>query len=139
MARKGYIPEPDGLNAEFYARAQDGTLHLQACAACGALRHPPRHACARCGSMESEWRTSPGRGRLYSWTVTHFPYDRGWAEETPYATGIVELDEGVRLVGHLDVPDPAALEIGLRLAVELTPMGESFAFLTFRPEGATND
>ena len=37
------IPTPEGLNAEFYARTQDGVLHLQQCSDCGLVRHPPRY------------------------------------------------------------------------------------------------
>ena len=42
MARTPYLPTPQGLNAEFYDRAQDGVLHLQQCSDCGVIRHPPR-------------------------------------------------------------------------------------------------
>lgn len=139
MTRDIYIPEPEGPTAEFYRHAQDGTVHLQRCASCGAFRHPPRLACAHCGSAESHWVPSRGRGTLFSWTVTHFPFDRGWAGETPYVTAIVELEEGVRLLGHLETDAPGDLKIGLGLVTHVQPMTDSFAFLTFRPEGGGDD
>lgn len=132
MAPEPRIPTPEGLNAEFYERALGGTLHLQRCSACVRFRHPPRHLCPGCSSPSFEWVPSQGRGRLYSWTVTHFPFDRGWASELPYATAVVELDEGVRLIGAIEGLEPAELEPGLPLEAGLEPLDERFVFLTFR-------
>lgn len=136
MAREPRIPTPEGLNAEFYAHARDGVLHLQRCTACGRFRHPPRYFCASCSSGDYEWVPSPGRGRLYSWTVTHFPFDRGWAEEVPYVTAVVELDEGVRLIGAVDGLALETLRSGLPLVSALEVLGEHFAFVTFRHDRA---
>ena len=133
MAREPRVPTPEGLNADFYEQAADGVLHLQRCAACGTFRHPPRYYCAACGSGEVEWAPSSGRGRLVSWTVTHFPFDRGWADDLPYATVVVELEEGVRLIGALEGLDPGELAPGAPLVASLEPMGETFVFITFRP------
>ena len=124
------IPTPEGLNAEFYAQAQGGVLHLQECSDCGLVRHPPRYHCSACASPRYRWSPSTGRGQLYSWTVTHMPYDRGWADEIPYVTGVIELDEGVRLVGSVEGLSVGDLRIGLPLTTRLTPYGPEFSFLT---------
>jgi uncharacterized OB-fold protein len=129
------VPEPDGLNAEFYRRAAAGTLHLQQCSDCGRYQHPPRYLCAGCGSERLVWKPSEGRGRVFSWTVTHLPVDPGWAPEIPYATVVVELEEGVRLVGALRGLSPSELRLDLPVRVELEPVGEGFAFLHFAPGG----
>ncbi|MEA3218225.1 MAG: uncharacterized protein QOJ19_4381, partial [Acidimicrobiia bacterium] len=90
-AGRKYVPRPDGLNAEFYEAAASGTLHVQRCADCGVYRHPPRYYCAACGSGSYVWAPSSGDGTLFSWTVTRRAYDRGWADDLPYATAVVEL------------------------------------------------
>lgn len=133
MTPEPRIPSPEGLNADFYAHAHDGRLHLQRCAACGRFRHPPRYLCANCGSPDYRWQPSAGRGRLYSWTTTHMPFDRGWAGELPYVTAVIELEEGVRLIGALDGVRPDELEPGRLLEACLEPMSDEFVFLTFRP------
>ncbi|MHB1910883.1 MAG: Zn-ribbon domain-containing OB-fold protein [Acidimicrobiales bacterium] len=76
---------------------------------------------------------SPGRGSLFSWTVTHIPFDPGWAGEVPYTTVVVELDEGVRLLGAIDGVKRADLHLGLPLTASLDSKSEGFVFLTFRP------
>lgn len=138
MTPEPRIPTPEGLNADFYAHARDGQLHLQRCSACGRFRHPPRYLCGECGSPEFGWEPSPGRGRLYSWTITHTAFDRGWASELPYVTAVVELDEGARLIGALDGLRAEELEAGRPLEASLEPMGEEFVFLTFRPPSRQN-
>ena len=77
------------------------------------------------------WDPSTGVGRIHSWTVTHRPVDPGWADRVPYATVVVELDEGVRLVGAWEGADGLALD--LRVTLRIEPAGPEFAFLWFRP------
>ncbi len=130
-----YTPDPDGRNADFYRHLAGGRLHLQSCADCARVLHPPRFRCAGCGSLDLVFVPSAGRGRIFSWTVTHRPVDPGWAAEgLPYATVVIEMEEGVRLVGGwrggLD-----ALRLDLEVGVEVEAAGENFAFLYFRPVG----
>ena len=127
-----FIPTPDGPAVDFYRHALTGTLHLQRCAACGHHQHPPRWRCPECGSAEMVWEPSPGAGVLWSWTVTHRAIDFQWGAIVPYATVVVQLDEGPRLVGGWDGElDELALEVPVGL--DLEPAGDEFAFLWFRP------
>lgn len=126
------IPDPDGRNADFYRHLASGQLHIQRCDDCGAVHHPPRYTCPNCGSDALTFVASPGRGRVFSWTVTHRPVDPGWAAHLPYATVVVEMDEGVRLVGAWRGDNEAlALDLPVRAAVEVA--GEAFGFLWFEP------
>jgi uncharacterized OB-fold protein len=131
------IPDPDGLNADFYRHLARGQIHFQRCAGCSAVHHPPRYRCASCGSADYRWVASTGRGRVFSWTVTHRPVDPGWANEIPYATLIVEMDEGVRVVGALRGLAPAKLALDQRVMAEIETVSEAFAFIHFRPDGST--
>jgi uncharacterized protein len=128
-----YVPEPDGLNREFFLHAVDGTLHLQCCDQCGAYRHPPRYYCPRCASPTYSYVPSTGRGHVYSWVTSHFTVDRGWAPEAPHTTIVVELDEGPRLVGALRGLDPSALRAGLPVVLVGEPKGEAFVFFWVEP------
>ena len=128
-----FVPEPEGLNADFYQRLAAGTLSFQRCAGCGAFRHPPRHLCAACGSSQAEWMASSGRGRIFSWTVTHRPIDPGWAHELPYATLVVEMDEGVRVVGALRGLPLQDLALDLPVIARPERAGDHFALLYFEP------
>jgi uncharacterized OB-fold protein len=127
------LPAATGLNGEFYRRVASGELCFQRCDDCGAWRHPPRFACARCGSMRYTWTPSSGRGRVFSWTVTHRPIDPAFADELPYAVLVVEMDEGVRVVANLRGLEPAGLVLDLPVVAELERRSETVGLVFFRP------
>ena len=125
------IPAPVGPNAEFYAFLARGELRLQRCIACGTWRHPPRHRCAACGSVPAAWETVSGRGRVFTWTVTHRNIDPAFTP--PYAIIVAELEEGPRLVGNLRGLEPAGLTLDLAVVVEIEPVSDTVGLLWFRP------
>lgn len=129
MATAKYIPRPHGLDREFYHLAlATGLLHVQQCRSCGRHQHPPRRFCASCTSTDVAFVPTTNRGTVYSWTVSHFTVDSGWADDVPYATVVVELDEGPRIVGAFS-GDPSVLELGMAVSVRPEARTEDFAFL----------
>ena len=125
------LPNPVGPNAEFYAWCARGEVRVQRCAACGTWRHPPRHRCAACASRDVAWERVSGRGRVFSWTVTHQPLDPAF--DVPYVVVVVELDEGPRLVGNVRGIEPSALRLDLAVEAELEPVSDTVALVHFRP------
>jgi uncharacterized OB-fold protein len=125
------LPNPIGLNAELYAHWARGELRLQRCRDCNTWRHPPRYLCANCGSARFTWELTAGRGKVFSWTITHRAVDPAF--EPPYAIVVVELTEGPRLVGSLAGLDPADLALDLEVVVELEPVSDTIALVSFRP------
>ena len=88
---------------------------------------------AACGSGEYDWALASGRGRIYSWTITHRPIDPGFADELPYAVLVVEMEEGPRLVGNLRDLAPSELSLGLPVEVVFEPVADRVALTHFRP------
>jgi len=125
------LPNPIGLNAELYSHWARGELRLQRCGDCGTWRHPPRFLCASCGSDRFTWELAAGRGKVFSWTITHRAVDPAF--EPPYAIVVAELVEGPRLVGSLAGLEPAALALDLEVVVELEPVSDTIALVSFRP------
>jgi 3-oxo-4,17-pregnadiene-20-carboxyl-CoA hydratase alpha subunit len=100
----------------FWEGAVWGELRIQRCASCGTLRHPPRPACANCGSLDWDAIQSTGRGEVYSYVIMHHPPIPGF--DMPYAVGLIELEEGVRMLSNIvDVPLD---EISIGMPVEVT-------------------
>lgn len=126
-------PTPVGLNAEWYRQLAQTGLHFQRCANCDRWRHPPRVRCASCGSGDWTWEPSSGRGRLFSWTVTHQPLHPDFADHVPYAVVVVELDEGPRIVCSVrDLPnDELALDLPVEIGV--TVLSDELALPYARP------
>jgi uncharacterized protein len=128
------LPQPDDdLVAEFWKHCSEGRLCFQRCRDCGTWRHLPRVLCARCGSSRWEWSASSGRGRIFSWTVTHQALVRSFPEPVPYAVVVVELEEGVRMVTGVRAIAPEELELDLPVEVVFETAGEGVKLPFFRP------
>jgi uncharacterized protein len=110
------LPKPEGLNAEFYEHCARCELRFQRCE-CGVWRHPPRVLCVACGSERWEWALASGRGRVFTWTVTHQALHPAYADDVPYALLVVEMNEGVRMVSTLRDLDPVDLALDLPVEV----------------------
>ena len=98
------------------------------------LRHPPRPACAKCGSFEWDTVTASGRGTVYSFVVVHHPQVPAFDYPLPIA--VVELEEGTRLVADLIGVDPAAVHIGMPVIVEMVAVDDELTLPMFRPASA---
>jgi len=130
------LPQPDDdLVAEFWAHCAREELRFQRCSACATWRHLPRLRCARCGSPDFAWERSSGRGRVYSWTITHQAPLRAFASRTPYAVLVVELEEGVRMVAGLAEASPGELRLDLPVELVFERVSADAALPQFRPRG----
>jgi uncharacterized OB-fold protein len=128
------LPQPDDeLTAAFWDHCAHERLCFQRCDDCGTWRHLPRVLCAHCGSAKWQWTPSSGRGRVFSWTVTHQPLVKGFPEPVPYAVVVVELDEGVRMVAGLRGLAPAELTLDLPVEVVFETVGDRAKLPFFRP------
>jgi len=108
------IAEMD-LDQEFWAHCAEEKLHFQKCDDCGSWRHLPRYMCSKCGSANWQWAQSSGKGEIYSWTITHQALLPFFKQNVPYATIVVEMEEGVRMVSGLKGLDFDDLELGLKV------------------------
>ena len=91
-------------------------LLVQRCASCGKASLPPAPSCLHCGSPDVSQIDAATSGALRTWTVTHVAFDPAFAGDVPYVVGVVDLDDGARLSGTVDVPRDRLAD-GLRLAV----------------------
>jgi hypothetical protein len=113
------------------------------CKQCGAFYVPPRPICIKCYASEMEWVQTKGKGKLAAFTCIAvgppFMMEEGYDRTRPYVSGVVELDEGARVVARIEGVDgskPETIKIGTPLRVEFLHRGEgedSATFLAFRP------
>ncbi len=95
------LPVADADTQTFWDAAADGRLVVQHCAACGHWIWQPKPVCPRCHAVDVPWEEVSGDGRVASWTVVRPPVLPAFAPFTPFVILLVELDEGVRMVGQL--------------------------------------
>jgi uncharacterized protein len=122
-AQPAVAPVPDDLDADSMMRPSssrdtkffwDGVsaheLRLQK-RPDGSLQHPPVPALWLDKESETEYVVASGTGTVFSFVVHHAPKVPG--RTLPFVIALVELEEGVRMLGELRGIDPAAVEIGL--------------------------
>ncbi|MFF0814653.1 bifunctional MaoC family dehydratase N-terminal/OB-fold nucleic acid binding domain-containing protein [Rhodococcus sp. NPDC003318] len=82
----------------------------------GSLQHPPVPAIWKDKAETADYVVASGRGTVFSYVVHHAPKVPG--RSLPFVVALVELDEGVRMLGELRGIDPSEVSIGQRVQVE---------------------
>ncbi|HYK70209.1 MAG TPA: OB-fold domain-containing protein [Streptosporangiaceae bacterium] len=117
----------------FWTGTRQGELRIQRCGGCGALRHPPGPACPRCGSIgKAEYQVATGTGTVFSYVVHHHPPVPG--KELPIIVALVELTEGVRMLGELTGIDPGDVRIGMPVRASLDRVADDPVLPGWRPD-----
>ncbi|BAX94642.1 bifunctional MaoC family dehydratase N-terminal/OB-fold nucleic acid binding domain-containing protein [Mycobacterium shigaense] len=91
----------------------------------GSLQHPPVPAVWQDKEQPIDYVVAGGAGTVYSFVVHHAPKVPG--RTLPFVIALVELEEGVRMLGELRGVDPAAVKIGMPVRATFIdfPAGES--------------
>lgn len=117
--------------AFWFDGARRHRLLIQRCRGCGELRHPPLPSCPRCRSFEWDTVEASGSGTLFSFVVVHYPEVPGF--DYPLPIGLIELEEGTRLVAGLDGIEPSAWEIGMAVVAGFVDYDDELTLPVFRP------
>ncbi|MBS0553383.1 MAG: OB-fold domain-containing protein, partial [Proteobacteria bacterium] len=122
----------------FWEGVEAGKLLIQRCTCCSTLRHPPAPVCIKCHSFDWDTVEASGKGSIYSFVVMHYPEVPPF--EHPNPIGLIELDEGVRLVAGLVGVKRDEIRIGQRVQVEVQSVDDGELTLPmFRPIAACGD
>ena len=118
------VPVAEGL---FTDTADGPRLLGSRCVSCGAPYFPKAAVCHNpdCKDKRVEDATFGPRGKLWSCARQDYPppapakYDEPYK---PYALGVVDLDDGLRVVGRISTDDPQGLEVGIDVELVLEPL-----------------
>jgi hypothetical protein len=113
------------------------------CKGCGEQYVPPRPICPKCYGSAMDWVQMSGKGKLAAFTCIRVvpPNMQVWGfdRDNPYCSGVVELEEGGRIVALIDEVDPKKPEkihVGMPLSVKFLHKGDGGArqtILAFTP------
>jgi len=109
--------EPPFTIDRFYKFLQQGKLMAGKCQKCGKIHLPPRPLCSNCYSQQFTWVNISGRGKLSTYTVIHVAPQQFQAL-TPYAVGIVELENGLKIPAMIQDIAQEQLKIGMELNLD---------------------
>jgi uncharacterized OB-fold protein len=118
--------------AFFWDGTARGELRIQRCGGCGALRHPPGPMCPACGDDKPEYLLAAGTGEVYSYVVHHHPPVPG--HQAPFVVALVQLTEGVRMVGELLGVDPDQVRVGMPVRAEFVTIDGDLTLPAWRED-----
>lgn len=91
---------------------------LVCCTACGMLRFYPKPLCPSCHAPGTEKAGVVGEGTLYTFSVVYRAPTKELKDETPYIIALVDLDEGARVTGRLEMPESGEPVCGARVRLK---------------------
>lgn len=83
------------------------------CLKCGKIYYPPRLRCL-CGSREFKEYQLPRRGKLISFTTIRSAPEE-YKEFEPYSVGLIELEDGTKIIAQLTDVDADELKVGMEV------------------------
>lgn len=119
------LPTPTEDSQPFWDGCNRHELLLQHCAGCSHVFYYARRLCPSCGSTQLSWKPSAGRGRVYSYSQVHVPFQGPhWQSQLPYCVVLIDLQEGPRLLSRWLAPKAQVPEIGQSALVAFVKVGQ---------------
>ena len=119
------LPETDWeLTRPFWQAAARSELVIPRCRACRRFVWYPAEHCPHCAEGDPVWTRVSGRGRLFSWAVVERPLYSPFADQVPYVTGLVSLEEdpAVRLVTRIEGCAARDLYVDMPMRARFRPL-----------------
>ncbi|WNE97590.1 OB-fold domain-containing protein [Streptomyces luomodiensis] len=117
-------------NAGFWEGVARHQLLIQRCLDCAAPRFPWLPGCGTCGSQRWEAVEASGDGTVFSYVVMHHPPFPAF--DPPYAVGLIELAEGVRMVSDITGVPYDKVRIGMPVQLEFLRVDDELELPVFR-------
>ncbi len=106
---------------------RQGKLLASRCKACGSAHYPPRSDCPQCLDSDMEWIEVNSRGRLLTYTSVYVPpshFTPNLSHTAPFSSyayqpapvGIVEMEDGLRVMGWICGVSQQELRVGMELS-----------------------
>jgi uncharacterized OB-fold protein len=126
--RKIPAPTVDPETKPFWDAICEGRLMIKSCNACGESHYYPRTICPHCGSDDTVFKETTGKGTIYSFS----PMRR---VPTPYTVAYVTLEgEEISMLTNIVDCDPDDLKIGQEVKLVFTETeGDGPPVPTFAP------
>jgi uncharacterized OB-fold protein len=92
-------------------------LEANKCETCDTKFFPPRLLCPQCKRRDLVPVKLAEKGKIITYTIIRVPPHQ-FVDQAPYAMGVVELDDGVKLTAQIVDCDFEELKVGQRVKVE---------------------
>jgi uncharacterized protein len=116
---------------QFVEFLKNNEIRGTVCKSCGAKYFPPRSDCNVCLSSEMDWFPISSDGTLVTFTKAMFA-PAGFEKDVPYALGVAEFSEGVKVFGRIDksLPDEA-IKPGMKVKIRAVNLEDEHIIYEF--------
>jgi uncharacterized protein len=118
---------------EFWDACREHKYLLHECENCGTVRYPPGRVCPACLSRDVKWRESPGHGEVFTFTTVSRAPSKEFDQWSPYTVGLIDLEDGVRVLANIINCEPAEISVGMPVQVCFQDVGEGVVLPQFEP------
>jgi uncharacterized protein len=115
------MPDLSPIHEGLFSQGDSPALIGGRCTKCGSVCFPRQRICPYCSEESVDEVNLSQTGTLWAWTAVTAP-PPGYEGPVPYGFGVVELPEGVRIVTRLTESDPANLQYGQQMNLELVAL-----------------
>ena len=123
----------DPVMRPFWDGARAGKLLQQRDRLTGEVHWPPKPLYWK-GGARLEWFEASGKGTVYTYVVAHEPFLPAFKHLLPLIMVVVQLAEGVRIVGHMVDCAPADMTIGMPVRVAFKYLTERVTLPVWEPD-----
>jgi len=129
------IPVPQQESDVYWEKTKQHELWLRKCNDCGEAYFYPRDISPCCFSKDTSWVQASGKASLFTYGIVHRAPHPGFADDAPFVTAIVELDEGPKMPTNIiiDDPTPEKLQVGMALRVVFEDITDTITLPKFAP------
>jgi uncharacterized OB-fold protein len=113
LAWTGPVPTMVNETQPFWDACNRGQFLVQRCRDCNKVQYHYRAFCCHCWSDGVEDLPIAGEGRIWTFSVVQVNRSPQFASWGVYATGVVEVPEGVKIISRILAEDLDRLTIGM--------------------------
>lgn len=117
----------------FLSNLKEKKILYSECSSCKHKNIPPLPQCPSCNSTTMHLLEASNYGTIQTYTIIHYSSTQ-FEKETPFAVGIVEFPEGIRIMGRIAYDNPEELKIGAKVIAQFDIQKEDSSILSFKVE-----
>jgi uncharacterized OB-fold protein len=127
------IPRPAPESLPYWQAAQEHILKVPKCDDCAHYWFPPSLSCPECLSTKVTWTEVSGRGKIFSFVVYDRVYRPAFEADVPYIVGLIELDEGPRILSNVIGITPEDVRCEMAVNVVFDDITDEVSLPKFTP------